>query len=130
MSNDDFDRRLVNRASWPAQGQSRKHVAQLADIAVPFEFGQTIDRAPGEVGGGINLPHQMARNVGEVGALVQRRQCYLKRIEAKQEVGSEAALRDRLVEVGVGRGYQEIIDLAFRAADRADGPIIEKPQQY
>src|SRR5205814_9231454 len=57
------------------------------------------------------------------------RQGHLKRVEAKQEVGSEAALGDRAVEVGIGRRHQQYVDLALGAADRADRPVVKKPQE-
>jgi hypothetical protein len=36
----------------------------------------------------------MARNLGEIRAFAQRRQRYVKRVEPKQQVGSEAAFCD------------------------------------
>src|SRR5438876_12427466 len=77
MSNDGFDRRLVNQTSRTAKGQSREHVTQFANIAIPIQFGQSINCAFRQVRRGINLLDQMARNLGEIRALTQGRQRYL-----------------------------------------------------
>src|SRR5439155_26487340 len=103
--------------------------AQFAESAVPIQFGQSIDCAFRQVRGGIDLCDQVARNLGEIRAFTQGRQRYLQRVEAKQKVGSEAASCNRFVEIGVGGGHEEDIDLAFGAADGTDRPIVQKAQQ-
>ncbi len=73
---------------------------------------------------------QMLRDDVEIAAVAQLRQRHLEGVEAIEQVGTEAALGNGLVQGRVGRGHEEDIDLGPDATDRTHGPIVEQAQQH
>ena len=72
----------------------------------------------------------MLRDGVEVVAVAQSWQRHLEGVEAIEQVGTEAALGNGLVQGRVGRGHQEDIDLGPEPADRAHRPVVEQAQQH
>ena len=110
--------------------QSRQYRSEFAHVAVPWRPGEAFDRTVGDVNRWIDLAQQMPGDLSEVRAHAQRPQGHFQRIEPEQQVGAKALFGDGLIQIGVGSGDQQDIDLPRAPADRPDGPVVEKPQQH
>ena len=127
----EADRRALRH-----QHAALDRVIELADVARPRMLEQRLQRRRFEAADVLAvalrvLPQEVRRERGNVLApLAQRRQLDLDRVQPEQQVLPEAAGRDLLAEVRVGRRDDAHVDLArARRADALEVAGLEHAQQ-